>query len=105
MNDGSRTDPKHPDDITHTTAVERGVHDTLLDRWQTSGIVIRQQKNAPGAVRMVTPIALGAIRLLAIFDHADPLALGALHGHNRHRRSPLARDAVVPGRVSHYQLD
>src|SRR5215475_7694714 len=64
INDRSRTDPKHPDDITHATAVERQVHDSLFDLWQASGIVVLQQKDAPGTVRVVTPIALGAISLL-----------------------------------------
>ena len=60
--DGSRTDPQHPDDITHATAVEREIHDALFDCWQASGIMVLQEKDASGTVRIVTPIALGAIR-------------------------------------------
>jgi hypothetical protein len=104
MNDRRRTDPKHPDDITHATAVERQVHDSLFDLWQASGIVVLQQKEAPGTVGIVTPIALGAIRLLAIFDHGDSVTLGALHRPNRHHRSPLISETFVPVRISHYQL-
>jgi hypothetical protein len=102
--DGRRTDPKDPDDITHATAVERQIHDALFDRWQASGIMVLQEKDASGTVRIVTPIALGAIRLLAIFDHVDPLTLGALHRHNRHYRSPSTSDMLVPARISRYQL-
>jgi hypothetical protein len=97
MNDRSRTDPKHPDDITYATAVARQVHDSLFDLWQASGVAVPQQKDAPGTVRIVTPIALGAIRLLAIFDHGDPVTLGALHKHNRHHRSPSRSETFVPG--------
>src|SRR5262245_62764655 len=88
MNDRCRTHPKHPDDITYATAVERQVHDSLFDLWQASGVVVLQQKDAPGTVRIVTPIALGAISLLAIFDHVDPVTLRALRSHNRHHLPP-----------------
>jgi hypothetical protein len=97
MNDRRRTDPKHPDDITYATAVERQVHDSLFDLWQASGIVVLQQKDAPGTVRIITPIALGAIRLLAIFDHVEPVTLGALHRHNRHHLSPSRNETFVLG--------
>jgi hypothetical protein len=97
MNDRRRTNPKHSDDITYATAAEPQVHDSLFDLRQASGMVVLQQKDAPGTVRIVTPIALGAIRLLAIFDHGDPVTLGAPHKHNRHHRSPSRSDTFVPG--------
>lgn len=53
MNDRSRTDPKYPHDITYAKAVERQVHDSLFDLWQASGIVVLQQKDAPGTIRIV----------------------------------------------------
>jgi hypothetical protein len=97
MNDRHRTDPKHPDDITYATAVEPQVHDSLFDLRQAYGIVVLQQKDAPATDQIVTPIALGAIRLLAIFDHGDPVTLGALHRHNRHHLSPSRSETFVPG--------
>jgi hypothetical protein len=95
MNGRSRTDPKHPDDITYAPADERQVHDSLFDLWQASGMVVLQQKDAPGTVRIVTLIALGAIRLLAIFDHVEPVTLGALHRHNRYHLSPSRSETFV----------
>jgi hypothetical protein len=88
VNDRHRTDPKHQDDITHATAVKREVHDALLDLWQTSGIMVLQQKDAPGTAPIITLITLGAIGLLAIFDYVDSLTLGTLHRHNRHPLPP-----------------
>jgi hypothetical protein len=67
--------------------------------------VVLQQKDAPGTGWIVAPIALGTIGLFAIFDHADPLTLRALHRHNRHHRSPSIRETFVPVRLSRYQLN
>ena len=57
-----------------------------LKRWPVAGLI------AAGIAGTLTNtiLVLGAIGLLAIFDHVDSLALGALHRHNRHRRSPLS---------------
>jgi hypothetical protein len=55
--------------------------------------VVGQQKDTPGTVAVLTPIALGAIRLRAVFHDLDTLTLGTPRVHHSH-------DAPPPGAMT-----
>jgi hypothetical protein len=104
-NHGGRADPEDSHNIADPAAVQRQVHNLSFHFRQAPFVLVRQQKDTPGAVRVLTPIALGAIRLFAVLHHRSALALGTLHGHDRHGISPAETVMDTANIVSQDQLN
>jgi hypothetical protein len=65
--------------------------------------MVLQEKDASGEVRIVTPIALDAIRLLAMFDHVDSLQPPLSFSLDK-QNSGACEDIKLSTKLNHYAL-
>src|SRR5262245_46321423 len=82
-----RTDSQYTGGITDATAIERHLYYVLFDLCHQPRVVVLQKKDPPLAVRILAPIALLAIGLLAICHDLTASALRTLYCDTRHRSS------------------
>src|SRR5215831_1233987 len=74
VDDRGRTDPQDPDDIAHTTAIERHVDDLLFHGRQPPFVAVLQEKNGARTGTIVAAIALGSIGLFPVDATMSPKA-------------------------------
>src|SRR2546426_9519432 len=88
VDDRGRTDPQDPDDIAHTTAIERHIDDLLFHGRQPPFVLVLQEENGARTVTTVAAIALGAIGLFPVLHHISTVTIRTLHLHKSHSTSP-----------------
>jgi hypothetical protein len=85
VHDGGGTAPDNPGRIAAPTAMERPIQHLLLPCREAALLRVVEEKEVPRTVRVVTPLALWAMTLLARPHDLDPLTVWTMNLYIGHR--------------------